>query len=126
MIFGKAYPFFITALPTPSKMELILDGNVKEVLGSYEGNYSVIDNDFVNGYPVWIQQDGNNAIWFYGSSYPAWNIGHKDKLGKGIGFLFGPISNDLWPTQIPEGYQFHDGTSWKYADLADVVFKDCK
>ena len=103
-------------------MELILDGNVKEVLGSYEGNYSVIDNDFVNGYPVWIQQDGNNAIWFDDPSYyPAWNIGNKELIGNGIGLIFGPVGNDFWPTQIPHGYIYWDGTGWQYTD---VIFKD--
>ena len=74
----------LAALPVPSMMELVLDGDVKNMHSNRQGNYTLAEG-LVNGFPYWNQQDGKYAIWSYWSS--RWMVGQKKDLGKTFGYI---------------------------------------
>ena len=115
-----------TALPPPSSIQLIfLDGDAREAQFDKQGNYTIVQ-ELINGFPYWVQQNGDNAIWFGSSSYPSWVVGFETDLGLTYGGIFGPYGVDVWPTQIINGYMSWDGSSWQYPSSSDLIFKDCK
>ena len=110
------------ALPVPSKIKLVLDGDVLEEHSKRQGNFTLAEG-LVNGFPYWIQQDGKNAIWSFWSSY--WMVGHIDNLGKTIGFIAVQFDSKVWPTQILDGYLYSTSV-WQSASINEVLFTDCK
>ena len=113
-----------TALPPPSSMQLILDGDALEIQFKRQGNYTIVQ-DLINGFPYWVQQNGDNAIWF-GPTYPSWIVGLERVLGQNYGGIYGPYGVDVWPTQILDGYEYWGGSSWQYFSSSDLILKDCK
>ena len=113
-----------TALPPPSSIQLILDGDAREVHFETQGNYTIVQ-ELINGFPYWVHQNGEQAIWFGPTSYPSWIVGPETNLGN-YGYIFGPYGVDVWPTQIINGYVYWDGSSWQYPSSSDLIFKDCK
>ena len=116
------------ALPPPTQLELILDGDVKDKQSKYEGNYSITYN-YVNGRPYWKQQNSDNAIWFYnfydGRQY--WFIGKESMLGStNVAIVLPTSSFVIWPHQIVDGFEYYDGTGYKLASSSDVTINDCK
>ena len=113
----------LAALPVPSMMELVLDGDVKIVHSSRQGNYTLAEG-LVNGFPYWYHQDGMKAIWSIGYSY--WMVGDIEDLGKAIGYIAVPFESKEWPTQIIDGFLLFYNMNWYTASLKEVSFKDCK
>lgn len=107
-------------------MELILDGEVKELALKYHGNYSFANEpDPVNGYPYWYKQDDNLAIWL--TYYHNWNVGNLQFIGQLRGKIISPYYVRVWPTQILDGYLYHNPKSgWMSASSKEVIFKDRK
>ena len=114
-----------TALPPPSSMQLLLDGDALEIQFEKQGNYTIVQ-ELINGFPYWVQQNGDNAIWFGPTSYPSWIVGLEAHLGKNSGGIFGPYGVDVWPTQIINGYMYYRGLSWHYLPSSDLIIRDCK
>ena len=114
-----------TALPSPRSKELILDGVAKQFYSETMGNYTLVQ-ELINGYPYWVQQNGDNAIWFGSTSYPSWVVGPETFLGSTTGFIWGPYGVDFWPTQIIDGYDYWDGSSIQYFASSDLILKDSK
>ena len=120
-----------TALPPPSSMQLILDGDGREIHFDKPGNYTIVQ-ELINGFPYWVQQNGDNAIWFGPISYPSWVVGPETYLGQNGGYIFGPYGVDVWPTQIINGYVYWKasygpggGSNWHYFSSSDLILKDC-
>ena len=113
----------LAALPVPSMMELVLDGDVKIVHSSRQGNYTLAEG-LVNGFPYWYHQDGMKAIWSIRYSY--WMVGNIEDLGKAIGYIAVPFDSKEWPTQIIDGFLVFYNMNWYTASLNEVSFKDCK
>ena len=113
------------ALPPPSSIQLILDGDAREVQFDKQGNYTIVQ-ELINGFPYWVQQNGGNAIWFGPTSYPSWIVGLEIHLGQNHGGIFGPYGVNVWPTQIIDGYDYWDGSSFQYFASSDLILKDCK
>ena len=114
-----------TALPPPSSIQLILDGDAREVQFERQGNYTIVQ-ELINGFPYWVQQKGDNAIWFGSSSYPSWIVGPETYLGSTTGGIYGPYGIDFWPTQIIDGYEYWNGSSYQYFPSSDLILRDCK
>ena len=123
----SSYTFdFFPALPVPQMMELVLDGNVKEVQSKKQGNYTLGDG-LVNGFPYWYQQDGKHAIWSALVSFGwIWLVGDKEGLGYSVGGMYVQYDTKIWPTQILDGFRYYLSSSLQSASLNDVFFKDCK
>ena len=113
----------LAALPVPSMMELVLDGDVKNMHSNRQGNYTLAEG-LVNGFPYWYHQDGRKAIWSIWSSY--WMVGDIEDLGKQIGYIAVPFDSKAWPTQIIDGFLVFYYMAWYTASLEEVSFKDCK
>ena len=107
-------------------MELILDGEVKELASNYQGNYSFANEpDPVNRFPYWYKQDDNLAIWL--TYYHNWVVGHLQFIGQLRGRIRSPFYVRVWPTQILNGYLYSNPHSgWKSASSKEVIFKDRK
>ena len=115
-----------TALPPPSSIQLIfLDGDAREAQFDKQGNYTIVQ-ELINGFPYWVQQNGDNAIWFVSS----WVVGPETNLGQNYGGIFGPsfgpFGLDVWPTQIINGYVYWGGSSWQYFSSYGLILIDCK
>ena len=128
MLLLKQICIFCPALPPPTQLELILDGDVKDKRFEFEGNYSIVYN-YVNGLPYWKQQNGVNAIWFYdfenGRQY--WFFGKESKLGSiTVSIVLPTPSFAIWPHQIVDGFEYYDKPSFKLASSSDVTINDCK
>ena len=109
------------ALPPPTNIELILYGE-KQL--KRQGNYTLVQELF-NGFPYWVHQNGEQAIWFGPTSYPSWIVGPETNLGN-YGYIFGPYGVDVWPTQILDGFFYYRSSSWQYLPSSDLILKDCK
>ena len=129
IFFPENYLQMLTVLPPPLRMELILDGHVREKHSKYQGNYSLVKDAFVNGYPYWVQQSGLNALWFgMHRGWMGWMIGevrHGD-LGSTFGGISAHFGIDKWPTQMIGGFDYWNGSTWSLASSSDLKFKDCK
>ena len=120
-----------TALPPPSSIQLILlDGDAREVQFDKQGNYTIVQ-ELINGFPYWVQQNGDNAIWF--GSF--WVVGPETNLGQNYGGIFGPYGVDVWPTQIINGYVYCEvmctygpgaSSNWQYFSSYGLILIDCK
>ena len=113
-----------TALPPPSSIQLILNGDAREGHFKKQGNYTIVQ-ELINGFPYWVQQNGDFAIWF-GPTYPSWIVGDTINLGQNFGGIYGPYGVDVWPTQIIDGYEYFGGSSWQYFSPSDLILRDCK
>ena len=102
-----------------------MDGNSLERQSLKQGNYTLVQ-ELINGFPYWVQQNGEQAIWFGLTSYPSWVAGDAIDLGTTKGGIFGPYGVDFWPTQIIDGYEYWDGSSWQYFSSSDLILRDCK
>ena len=110
------------ALPVPQMMELVLDGNVKEVQSKKHGNYTLAEG-LVNGFPYWNQQNGKSAIWSVLDSY--WLVGDKEVLGSTTAGIFVQFDTKVWPTQILDDFRYFS-SGWQLASINEVLFTDCK
>merc|ERR1712018_517668 len=88
--------------PPPKKLELILDGDVKDNQKELAGSYHLRDSK-VNFYQYWVNNDDKNAIWF-SKEVSAWVIGHKSDLGSDNGGIVAPFGEDKWPNNIFRGW----------------------
>ena len=119
-------------------MELVLADQVKSLLPlNIQGTYH-LQGSLVNNYPHWIQQNGENSIWFgkefdYNSWdeslwYPIktqrrWFLGPSELLGGMDGYIIGPKGIDQPPTRIIKGWEYFDN-EWKEADDSEIIFQD--
>ena len=116
-----ALHLLFAAMPVPPMMELVLDGEVKDMHSIRQGNYTLAEG-LVNGFPYWYHQDGKYAIWSFWSTY--WMVGPKEQIGSTFGGIVVQFYSTVWPTQILDGFRYSPG--WQYASLNEVFFKDCK
>ena len=79
-------------------------GEAEESQLCKEGSYYLPTqpNSNVNGKPYWIQENGNNAIWYY---YGVWVIGKEVNLGTHRAEIRSASNGAANPYQV---------TSWKY------------
>ena len=119
--FGQILFSFIACCPS---LNVILENDVKEKQGEYEGIYTF--QGFNNGMDYWVDADGVHAIWYNteGSSY-YWVIGKLSYLGSLTVAVYS--SSDTLEKKCPnnEGYVWnwiydHD-YSWKATN--DVYIK---
>ena len=70
-----------------STLNLLLENDVKDKQGKYEGVYTF--QGFSNGMDYWVDDSGVYAIWYKirGSSYD-WNIGFLADLGSDIVVMY--------------------------------------
>ena len=107
---------------------MILKRNARNQQSTSQGTYTLADSK-INGYPHWIQESGDFALWFSkGSS--AWEVGNYNYLGEDQGHIIGPYGNDEYPNRISSGWIYGDqtkylstGNPWKSAYFDEVIFK---
>ena len=96
-------------------LNVILENNVKEIQGQYEGVYTF--QGFNDGMDFWVDAEGEKAIWYYvsGSTY-YWLIKSMADLGSFTADMFS--SSNTLEKKCPnnEGYvwnwNFRDGSSF--------------
>ena len=105
------FVFLIACCPT---LNVLLENNVKDKHGKYDGIY--IFQGFSDGMDYWVDAEGNNAIWYqtFGSSglYDRWRIGSLPNLGSATASIW--TKTNILEMKCPnnEGYVL----SWKYWD----------
>ena len=80
------YYFVFRFHPPPEKIELILDGEMKELFPELSGTF-VQGEGLVNQNPYWIQQNGTSAIWYH-SFFRDWIVGNEVNLGDFWGNIY--------------------------------------
>ena len=98
------YYFVFRFHPPPEKIELILDGEMKELFPELSGTF-VQGAGLVNKNP--------SAIWYY-SYFSDWIVGNEQHLGKFWGNVYVPID---------PGNTVNDTNAPKWIDVVDVNFK---
>ena len=117
------YILYDLDLPPPSMLQLALSGNSKESQSSKLGIY-LLESRLINGYPLWIQKAGSNAIWFNKPS-SGWIVGSESEVGNDFGGIKGPSGIDDYPTQIQDGFTYYHDGEWHSAAIStDIVFKN--
>lgn len=98
--------------PPPEKIELTLDGDMKEKFPELSGSY-LQGIGLVNQNPYWLQKNGPSAIWYY-SYFSDWIVGNELHLGEFWGNVYAPTDheNTVNRTNAP-----------KWIDVVDVNFK---
>ena len=109
------------SLHIPKKLRLYLYGAAYDAQGTRDGIY-LIQTQPINGFPCWVQESGQNAIWFDDFN-GRWNIGGFEERGKDICAVAGPFSFDEWPNMI-YSFQFYDGTQWQTDTLNRIRIED--
>ena len=113
----------LLGLPPPNMLQLGLSGKSEDSQESKPGIY-LLESRLVNGYPVWIQKEGSNAIWFNKHS-SGWIVGSESKVGNDFGGIKGPSGIDDYPSQIQDGFEYyHDGGWHSAATSTDIVFRN--
>ena len=106
----------------PTYLKLILKSKAYKYQSEREGRYYLIPK-LINDYKFWLQQNGNNAIWF-NKEAKNWVVGAVDCLGGTKFCISGPNDNCLWPSKIHGPWKFKTWTGWRTADQADIQFKE--
>ena len=104
---------FIACCPT---LNVLLDNDVKDKLGQYEGVYTF--QGFSEGMDYWVDVEAEHAIWYtaLGSAY-YWLIAPLSSLGSTSGLYMYSSSNTLeWTCPNNEGYVWN----WKYVHDPDA------
>ena len=107
------------------KLYLDLSGDVETKHYTTQGYYLLAESN-LNGYPYWIQQYGDNAIWLTKSWYSGWTVGHEDYLGQDYSGIIGPNEIFEWPSLISDGFKYWNGAVWKTASSNLIIFEECK
>ena len=117
-------------------MKLILAGQAKSLEPlKLHGIYHLQD-ELVNNYPCWNQQNGSYSIWFIKEYFGDWGIdgqernsgrywyvGPKEGNGENHKSIMGPRGIDISPSRIRYGWKYyHDG--WKEAAPSEIIFQD--
>lgn len=114
----------ISVLPKPIRIELILNGKATEIAmanKSAAGMYYLSNKDH-NGYPSWIREDKQMAIWMSNSSLK-WMVGLYSSLGSNKRVIEGPEEKMEYPTQISSGWRCFVGNSSNITEPAEIIIR---
>lgn len=124
--------FFTDPLPPPTKLKLVLKGEVERIWGSKSGIYK-LQPKVVNGYPHWIQKSESTSLWFkksesnslwFDAKYCRWIVGMSSNLGESISAIKGPKPDDDWPQNLCGNWKYFDYDKDAWMDAGEnVVFE---
>ena len=86
LIYLVKHHFVCRFHPPPEKIELILDGEMKEQFPEMSGSF-IQGEGLINQNPYWLHQTGTSAIWYHWF-FLDWIVGNEVNLGDFWGNIY--------------------------------------